>query len=52
MVDVLLTRMGEKPFTWGGGALQDPNATRKAYIDALHAADNHDFGPLLAFVKT
>lgn len=52
MADVLLTRMGEKPFTWGGSALRDADATRKAYIDALHAADAHDFGPLLVFVRT
>ena len=40
-----------KPLPWGGSRLRDADATRKAYIDALVAADNRDFGPLLLFAR-
>jgi Fic-DOC domain mobile mystery protein B len=36
---------------WGGSALRRSDATRQAYIDALVAADHHDFAPLLAFAR-
>jgi hypothetical protein len=36
----------------GGSALRDPNLNRKAYIDALVAADKRDLGPLLAFARS
>jgi Fic-DOC domain mobile mystery protein B len=41
-----------KPLPWGGSALRDPDENRKAYIDALVAADNRDFAPLLAFARS
>lgn len=52
MADLLLVRMGRPRFTWGRSALRAPDEMRRAYIDALRAADNHDFGPLLAFART
>lgn len=50
--DLLVVALGGKRFTWGGGGLVDANTMRKAYIDAVRAGDNHDFGPLLAFARS
>lgn len=52
MADLLLAQLGGTRFTWGGSALRDHDETRRLYIDALHAADRHDYGPLLAFART
>jgi Fic-DOC domain mobile mystery protein B len=52
MADILLKRLGGKPFSWGSSALREPDATRACYIAALKAADSHDFAPLLAFVRS
>jgi Fic-DOC domain mobile mystery protein B len=50
--DLLLTALGRDPFSWGGANLIDSGATRAAYVAALRAADNHDYAPLLAFVRS
>ncbi|MBT3011748.1 MAG: mobile mystery protein B [Candidatus Thiodiazotropha sp. (ex Lucina pensylvanica)] len=50
--DLLLTALGQPRFTWGRENLVDANETRQAYVDALRAADQHDYGPLLAFVRS
>ena len=52
MADLLVVRLGQPRLTWGRSALQAPDETRSAYIGALKAADNHDFGPLLAFARS
>jgi hypothetical protein len=52
MADVLAVRLGQKRFTWGGNALRSGDETRRIYIDALKAADNHDFNALLAFARS
>jgi Fic-DOC domain mobile mystery protein B len=52
MADVLAVRLGQKRFTWGGSALRSPDETRRIYIDALKAADNHDFTALIAFARS
>lgn len=52
MADLLVAQLGGTRFTWGGSALRDHDETRRLYIDALHAADNHDFGPLLEFARS
>jgi Fic-DOC domain mobile mystery protein B len=51
MADLLIEKLGGKPFTWGSGTLHETGALRDAYVSALQAADNHDFAPLLAFVR-
>lgn len=33
-------------------SLVTANETRRRYVAALRAADNHDFGPLLDFVRS
>lgn len=50
--DALATRLGREPFTWGRVSLVDLGATRDAYVAALKAADNHDYGPLIAFARS
>ena len=50
--DLLLTALGRPRFSWGRVNLVDPGETRQAYVAALRAADNHDYGPLLDFVRT
>ena len=50
--DLLLTQMGEAPFSWGGANLVDAGEVRTRYIEALQAADRHDIGPLLSFVRS
>jgi Fic family protein len=51
MADLLAMRLGCERFSWGREGLIDPGAARARYIEALHAADNHDIGPLLAFAR-
>jgi Fic-DOC domain mobile mystery protein B len=52
MADILAVRLGQPRFTWGGGDLRNDDETRKAYIEALRAADNHDFTLLIAFARS
>ncbi|MGB7034918.1 MAG: mobile mystery protein B [Xanthobacteraceae bacterium] len=52
MADILITKLGGKRFTWGGGALREADETRKTYIAALKSADNQDFAPLFAFARS
>lgn len=52
MADMLVERLGGKPFTWGGGILRNVGELRTDYIAALKAADNHDIGPLVAFARS
>ena len=50
--DLLLVKLGHPRFTWGQVNLVDASETRKSYVAALRAADNHDMGPLLEFVRS
>ena len=50
--DLLLKSMGQERFSWGGENLVDVGETREQYIAALQAADEHDIGPLLEFVRS
>jgi Fic-DOC domain mobile mystery protein B len=52
MADLLIERLGGKPFTWGGGSLADVGTLRSRYVAALQAADGHDIGPLMNFVQS
>ena len=52
MADLLAERLGDQPFTWGGGGLADTGELRARYIAALRAADGHDITPLLAFARS
>lgn len=50
--DLLVQKLGQAPFTWGRASLVDSNETRKAYVAALQAADNHDYDALIAFARS
>lgn len=50
--DLFITQLGGQRFSWGRVNLVDPGATRRAYIDALRAADNHILEPLTAFARS
>ena len=50
--DLLLKSMGQERFSWGRENLVDVGETRERYIAALQAADEHDIGPLLEFVRS
>lgn len=52
MGDLLVTRLGRDRFTWGAANLQAHGDVRRAYIDALRAADTHDIGPLVRFARS
>src|SRR5215467_2799495 len=47
--DLLVVGQGGSRFSWGAANLQKSGDERKAYINALHAADNQDVAPLIAF---
>lgn len=50
--DLLIVRQGGNRFTWGSANLQASSDARRAYIDALRAADDHDLEPLVAFARS
>jgi len=52
MADILIVKLGEKRFTWGGKSLRAAGEARDAYIDAVKAADKHDFVSLFAFARS
>jgi fido (protein-threonine AMPylation protein) len=52
MADLLIISLGGERLSWGSTNLQDASDMRGRYIAALHAADNHDIGPLLAFARS
>ena len=50
MADIIIEKLfNKKPFTWGEFNLFKANATRKAYLNAVKAADLNDYQPLLDF---
>jgi Fic-DOC domain mobile mystery protein B len=49
--DLLVTQQGGSRFTWGRANLQAAGDVRRAYIEALRAADNHDITPLIGFAR-
>jgi Fic-DOC domain mobile mystery protein B len=51
MADLLIQRLGDNVFSWGGGTLSDTGELRTRYVAALKSADNHDIGPLLEFAR-
>jgi Fic-DOC domain mobile mystery protein B len=52
MADLLVMELGRDRFSWGRANLQQASDARRHYIDALHAADGYDIGPLLAFARS
>ena len=52
MADLLVTKLGGEPFSWGAGELGDTGPLRERYMAALRAADGHEIGSLLAFARS
>lgn len=50
--DLLLAALGQEPFSWGSGLAVDTDRLRRAYREALVAADHDDLHLLLAFVRS
>ncbi len=48
--DLYLEQRSATQFSWGAGLPRD--LQRRAYLDAIRAADALDYGPLLAFVRS
>jgi Fic-DOC domain mobile mystery protein B len=49
---VLVRHFKAHPLPWGGNLLRGADENRRAYIDALIAADHRDIAPLLAFARS
>jgi Fic-DOC domain mobile mystery protein B len=53
MGDIIIEKIfGQEPFSWGDGDLSKAGNTRKAYLQAVKAADHGDFTPLLCFARS
>jgi Fic-DOC domain mobile mystery protein B len=50
--DFLAQQLGERAFSWGSVSLVNADDTRRAYVVALRAADNHDMTALIAFARS
>lgn len=50
--DLLIVQQSGSRFSWGRADLRPAGNVRRAYIDALHAADDHDMAPLIAFARS
>ncbi len=50
--DLMIVKQGGKRFTWGSANLQTEGKDRDQYIEALRAADNHDYEPLIKFARS
>ena len=53
MADIVLVHLlRQERFSWGQENLTNAGECRRRYIDALRAADGHDYGPLMTFVRS
>ncbi|HMJ74394.1 MAG TPA: mobile mystery protein B [Iamia sp.] len=53
IADLYLTSIDAPLFTWGAaGEITEVRETRRRYLEALHAADGDDYGPLVAFCRS
>jgi Fic-DOC domain mobile mystery protein B len=50
--DLFSVQLGGPRFSWGRINLQTAGDVRRAYVDALRAADEHDLDPLIAFARS
>jgi len=49
--DLLLIKLDQDRFSWGRTNPVDVDETRKQYIAALGAANNHNYNPLRGFIR-
>jgi len=52
MADLLSVALGGTRFSWGRTSLIAASETRRAYIEALQAADQRDYSLLLSFARS
>ena len=53
MGDIIIEKIfGKKSFSWGADNLSKEGDTRTTYLQAVKAADNADFAPLLDFARS
>ncbi len=52
VADLLVVQSGLERFTWGSANLRSASVVRRSYIEALQAADNQNFAPLIAFARS
>lgn len=53
MADIIIEKLFNKePFTWGAANLSKAHDTRKAYLNAVKAADLNNYQPLLEFARS
>jgi Fic-DOC domain mobile mystery protein B len=52
MADVLAQRQGLLAFSWGSAEIMRAGNFRRAYLEALRAADANDIQPLLIFARS
>lgn len=50
--DVLISRVGGEPFSWGSSSLDTAGPSRSEYIQALHDADGGNISGLLKFARS
>lgn len=50
--DFIARKSGQPDFTWGSVNLVRPGEDRAAYLDAIHAADDRDYQPLIKFSRS
>jgi Fic-DOC domain mobile mystery protein B len=50
--DLMIQKLGEPTFTWGGQSLVEASENRQRYLSALRAADGGDYQPLLTFARS
>ncbi len=50
--DLFAQQLGQPRFSWGSRNLVDATTTRRAYVEALRAADAHDLSLLIAFARS
>lgn len=53
MGDISIEKLfGHQPFSWGGRNLAQEGGARRAYLQAIKAADLDNYEPLLAFARS
>jgi len=52
VADLLAEQLGHPIFSWGSADLTTAGDARRRYLDALSAADEGDYGPLLEFSRS
>jgi Fic-DOC domain mobile mystery protein B len=52
IADLLVTKLGQRSFTWGARDLVKPGEARTKYLEAIRAADGGDIKLLLTFARS